>query len=230
VILYYVSRESPDFSFVLYIASLMARALTHSIPSNTLEAAVRRHFGLAQAELARYLGVSAGLVAHLEAGRRQASPLLFQRLERLAALLPPPTGAGPVAPVFRAVVVPTAVAPLTPELPPYVVLAPRPVQVRQRQVKSQAAGLRWALHRADKRMGLQSRREWGLALLQTALPTSALPAAEQARLDHWLQVLAADVAATALGPVALTKHALMVVRVLALDAEAATLALLLTAG
>lgn len=93
-----------------------------------------------------------------------------------------------------------------------------------------AAELRWALHRNAKRQSLQSRREWGLALLQTAPATETLTAPERANLDRWLQVLAADVVAAALNPAALARQALMVVRVWALDAEAATLAQLLGAG
>ena len=80
----------------------MARPLTLSLPSDTLEAAIRFHFGLTQAELGRYLGISAGQVAHLEAGRRQLTAATSQPLEWLAQLLPPPTGTVPAAPAFAA--------------------------------------------------------------------------------------------------------------------------------
>lgn len=94
----------------------MARPLTHSLPSDTLEAAVRTQFGLSQEELARYLGVTRGLVAYLEAGRRPPTAALTRRLGYLAALLPPPTGHGPAAPRFG---VPEPLPKSRPAVPPH---------------------------------------------------------------------------------------------------------------
>ncbi|WP_400193044.1 helix-turn-helix domain-containing protein [Hymenobacter sp. B81] len=207
----------------------MARALTLALPSNTLEAAIRAHFGLAQAELARYLGVSASLVAKVEAGRRRPSRPVEQRLTRLGDLLPPPTGQGPVAPRFAA-------APLPPppvvELPDFGAALPlAPLRWRQAQVLAQASRLRWQLHQAGKGAALQQRREWGLAQLQAALGPAALPdPAEQAHVGRWLAVLAADVQAAAPTPAARAAQALAVLRLLTLDAEAAALAPLVAAA
>ncbi|MDB5270639.1 MAG: DNA-binding transcriptional regulator, XRE-family domain, partial [Hymenobacter sp.] len=66
-----------------------------AIPSTSAEAAVRAHFGLSQQELARYLGVSAGFITHLEAGRKATPAAQALRLTRLARLLPPSEGHGP---------------------------------------------------------------------------------------------------------------------------------------
>ncbi|MBD2716793.1 hypothetical protein KBK19_17240 [Microvirga sp. STR05] len=41
-----------------------------ALPSSSLTAAVRTHFGLTQEELGRFVGVSGAVVAHVEAGRR----------------------------------------------------------------------------------------------------------------------------------------------------------------
>lgn len=209
----------------------MARPLTHSLPSDTLEAAIRFHFGLTQAELGRYLGTSAGLVAHLEAGRRQPTAATSQPLEWLAQLLPPPTGTGPAAPAFVAPGGPPepAAETLLAALPAFGALPPVALQRRQRLVVAQAARLRWGLHRAGKAGALQARRQWGLAVLQAARSAGALAPAGRAHLDYWLGVLAADVAAAAPSPAARAEGALAVVRLLVLDLEAAALARLLAA-
>jgi transcriptional regulator with XRE-family HTH domain len=231
-ILYNVCREPNIASHILYNFLSMALALTHALPSNSLESAVRMHFGLAQIELARYLGVSAGQVAHYEAGRRRASATVNKRLERLARWLPPPEGTGLVAPTFKVVVVPEApvAGALVAELPDLSPLAAAPLQKRQREVGVQAAGLRWALHREGKRMALQGRRQWGLAVLQAALPTEAVDVAERTHIAQWLHTLAADVMAAAPSPAVRARRALTVARLLALDVEAAALAHLLAAG
>ncbi len=210
----------------------MARPLTHSLPSDTLEAAIRFHFGLTQAELGRYLGTSAGLVAHLEAGRRQPTAATSQPLEWLAQLLPPPTGTGPAAPAFAVPGSPAepAVETLLAALPAFGALPPAALQRRQRLVVAQAARLRWGLHRAGKADALQARRQWGLAVLQGTLPAETLAPAGRAHFDYWLGVLAADVAAATAAPATQAARALAVVRLLALDLEAAALARLLTAG
>lgn len=202
------------------------------ILSSTLEAAVRIHFGLTQAELGRYLGVSERQVGNLEAGRRLASAAVNQRLERLAQLLPPPEGTGPTLPASSPLALPNASAKeaLAAALPDFGPLAAGPLQARQRQVASQAAALRWGLHRDGKRETLQQRREWGLAVLQAALPGEGVDAVERAHIARWLRVLAADVVAAAPSPDAVAARALAVVRLLALDVEAAALAQLLAGG
>ncbi|SHK09131.1 helix-turn-helix domain-containing protein [Hymenobacter psychrotolerans] len=205
----------------------MARPLTHSLPSDTLEAAVRAHFGLSQEELARYLGVTRGLVAHLEAGRRPPTAAVSRRLGYLAALLPPPTGHGPAAPRFG---VPEPLPPLALPALPDLGGAPDAAPLRRRllQVRAQAARLRLALHQAGKGSALQQRREWGLALLRAALPPAeATAAAEQAHLGRWLAVLAADIGGSAATPARRAAQALALLRVAALEAEAAALTPLL---
>lgn len=65
--------------------------------STAPSAQVRRHFGLDQATLADYLGMGAGMVGHLEAGRKALSLLATQRLLPLLQALPAP-GAPTAAP------------------------------------------------------------------------------------------------------------------------------------
>ena len=194
--------------------------------SDTAEAAVRAYFGLTQAELGRYLGVSERQVGHLEAGRRQAKAATNRLLERLVHLLPPPDGAGPAAPRFVPLAIPEESIPDI-ELPAFGPLASRPLLAHQRRANLQVAQLRWALHRQNKHLARQHRRQWGLARLQAAFPPESLAPAERAHLNRWLSVLAADVAAAAPSPLAVAKHALMVVQLLSLTAELSMLAQLL---
>ena len=56
---------------------------------DTLPARIRRYFGLEQAELARFLDVSAAQASRLEAGRRGPSPAVQALLDVLAGPLPP---------------------------------------------------------------------------------------------------------------------------------------------
>ncbi|MFD2784517.1 helix-turn-helix domain-containing protein [Hymenobacter rubripertinctus] len=201
--------------------------MSRPLPSGTLEAAVRAHFGLSQEELGRYLGLTRAQVAHLEAGRRRATPQADARLRLLARLLPPPEGTGPVAPAFAARPPAEAPALLLPDFGP---LPAAPLRRRQRQVLAQAARLRWTLHRGSKGLALQQRRAWGLAELRAALPPPTADAAEQAHCARWLATLAADVAALAPTPAAAAARALAVLRLLALDGESAALARLLEKG
>lgn len=205
----------------------MARPLTHSLPSDTLAAAIRRHFGLSQDELARYLAVTRMLVSHLETGQRQTSPALRARLDYLAVLLPPPTGHGLAAPAFEAAAVPAS--PALPVLPATEgELAVEPLQYRLLQVNAQASRLRWELHRATKGAVLQRRREWGLAQLQAALPPAGMTdAIELAHINRWLTVLAADIDAARATPGTRAAQALLVLRIQSLETEANTLTQLL---
>jgi len=67
-----------------------------SAPTKTsVEAAIRGHFGLSQADLARYLGVSVPLLSHYETGRRPA-PLAVVR--RPTSPTPQKCGSHPSAP------------------------------------------------------------------------------------------------------------------------------------
>ena len=64
-------------------------------PSRSLSAAVRAHFGLSQAELAAFIGVSRAHLGLAEAGTKTRGPAPDQRLQVLARQLPPPDGLGP---------------------------------------------------------------------------------------------------------------------------------------
>jgi transcriptional regulator with XRE-family HTH domain len=214
---------------LLLILSTLARALTHSLPSHSLEAAVRAHFGLTQAELARYLGTSSARIADFEAGRRRAPGPQYALLDDLGRLLPPPEGSGPPAPVFEKPTLP-AELPAAP-LPAFGPLPAAPLRRRLRQVLASAARLRLLLHQQARGRVVQQRRQWGLGVLQAGLLAGSGPAAPDANAQahrlRWLATLAADVAAAAPGPAAEAAQALQVVRLLALDLEAAALARLL---
>lgn len=206
----------------------MARALSHSLPSTTLSAAIRAHFGLTQAELGQYLEVSSGHVAHLEAGRKLPTALLNLRLTRLARRLPPPEGSGPAAPVLSyALPAPQPLAGLALPGP----LQPAYLQKRQRQCARRLALLRRDLHQLGQRHAAHERRRWALPRLAEALapqpatdPAGAAPA-EQAHAQRWLAGLAAALPpAPARRPDTATALALLLVQAAALEAEAATLA------
>jgi len=196
--------------------------------SNTLEAAIRAHFGLTQQELARYLGISRALVTHIEAGRRLPASTINKRLFWLGDLLPAPEGYGPVAPDFALPPLPIANAEaLLAVLPDFGPLPTATLRKRQRQAGAQAAALRWALHRENKQSMLHQRRQWALTVLQGAPPPAFATDADQVRFEHWLHSLAADVVAAAPTPAATAARALAVLRLLVLDVEVAGLARLL---
>jgi hypothetical protein len=105
------------------------------------------------------------------------------------------------------------------------------LQKRQRQCSRRIVLLRRDLHVLTARARAHERRRWALAVLETAPPHSADPAAAPAEQEHWhrwLEQLAAALpAAPALRPDTATALALLLVRLAALEAEAATLARLL---
>ncbi len=189
-------------------------------PSASLEALVRAHFGLSQYELARYLNLTRGFVAHVEAGRKTTPPAALARLTRLALLLPPPEGFGP--PDLPTLATPTnpAALPEGPATP----LATAPLHARQRDCRLQAFALGQQLARLQARAAAQARRRRGLAQLRQALGVAApvqllAPTpAETARVADWLQELAA--AAVPADPVAAATQTLLAVRIAALTAEA----------
>ena len=155
----------------------------------TAEALVRAHFGLSQLQLARYLGVSAGFVAHLEAGRKAPAATTVGRLTPLAALLPPPEGSGsPAAPVPAATAANPAALPDGPATP----LAPEPLRRRQLACRLQAALLTQRLLRLQKRAAALTRCRRGLAQLRAAVAPTA--PAEAARYARWLMEQAEDLA------------------------------------
>ena len=202
-----------------------------ALPSNTLCATVRTHFGLTQAELARWLGVSAGMVAHLETGRKPLSPALSRRLRPLALLLPPADGGlGPVPPPQPNPLDLAAPAPAGP-------LDAAPLRARLRRVRHLAGKTRFALEGRQQLAGLAARRAWGLGVLAALLapesgtgpqpaalaPDPALRPADDAR---WLARLQADTA-IAPPPLTPTRHALLQLRLRLLLTEAEALEALL---
>ncbi|UOQ73713.1 helix-turn-helix domain-containing protein [Hymenobacter cellulosilyticus] len=78
-------------------------------PEVNLVTVVRAHFGLSVRQLAHYLDVSAGFIAHIETGRKGMPAAMAPRLHGLSRLLPPPLGQGPAAPPE-----PSGYDPLTP--------------------------------------------------------------------------------------------------------------------
>ena len=195
----------------------------------TLEAAIRAHFGLTHIELARYLGVSERQIGNIESGRRLPSPTLNKRLHWLADLLPPPESHGPAAPDFRVAPPPPTPPGLLGPLPEFGELEAKPLRKRWRQAGAQAAALRWELHKAGKRAARQARRQWTLAVLEATAPPAHPTAADAERFGRWLAALGADVRAGAPTPATATAQVLAVLRLRALEAEAAALELLLGA-
>jgi transcriptional regulator with XRE-family HTH domain len=191
--------------------------------SDSSEAAVRAHFGLTLQQLARYLGVSVGFVAHLEAGRRPLPAALADRLIHLGRLLPPPLGQGPPAPpdapapdLFGTLAPPAA--PASPEP-----LDPEPLRRRLRDCRLKVLVLGQQLDGLHARAAALARRRRGLAQLMAATPPAA--PAEAAHYAHWLAELAEDLALADPRPAATaTQRLLLAVRVGALQAEAEALA------
>ncbi|MBC7449079.1 MAG: hypothetical protein H7330_13585, partial [Hymenobacteraceae bacterium] len=70
----------------------MARPSSTSF--DTPVAAVRRHFGLSQQQLAAWLGASLSSTDALGAGRKPVPAPLLPRLLMLSRRLPPPRGTG----------------------------------------------------------------------------------------------------------------------------------------
>lgn len=191
-------------------------------PAATAEALVRAHFGLTQPELARYLGVSAAVLAHYETGRRLAPAAALVRLTRLARLLPPPEGTGPAE-----ALAPEATPANPAALPAGTPLAPAPLHNRWRDCRLQALLLTQQLQRLQRRAAVLDRRRRGLAQLQAALTADPDPA-EAARLAGWLAEVAEDLAAADCNPAAAASdQVLLAVRIAALTTEADALGRLL---
>ncbi|WP_046243442.1 helix-turn-helix transcriptional regulator [Hymenobacter terrenus] len=199
----------------------MARPSSPHAPV-TLAGTVRAHFGLTQAELARFMGVSRALVAAVEAGHKNFSEGPRHRLWVLARALPPPDGQGPPVPVFAAE---------GPDGP----LDPDPLRVRLRRCQYLLARTRFELSQRGGWSRGHARREWAVAALRTALleppnPDERLtypgatpdPVADR----HWLDALALATAAAPV-PLTATTRALRQARLRGLEAESAALEALL---
>ena len=185
-----------------------------ALPSTSLESAVRGALGLTQEQLARYLGVTRGQVAHAEAGRRVLRGEASRRLFLLADLLPPPLGNGPPEPAPEA---PAAPGPLD----------PHPLRRRQRRCAWQAANRRLELEQLAGRARHAHRWQQVLPQLRAALPTDPTDA-EGLRTRRWLDARAAE-AQEELDAASATAHVLLHLRIEHLEAEAAQLARLLAA-
>ncbi|MCC2546136.1 helix-turn-helix domain-containing protein [Hymenobacter sp. BT175] len=185
----------------------------------SLTAAVRAHFGLSIQQLARYLGVSRGFVAHIEAGRRGLPAALAPRLLHLSCGLPPPLGQGPPA----SVPLPASPDPLpAPEALPAEATAPAPLRARLLTCRLRLLEAGRRLAEAERIAADREHRRRGLHQLQ-ALPPPPAPA-EAARYARWLTELDEDLAHNEPDPTArAVAHCLLKGRIAGLHAEITTL-------
>ncbi|MGI4870113.1 MAG: helix-turn-helix domain-containing protein [Janthinobacterium lividum] len=186
----------------------------------TLIARVRAHFGLSQAQMALYLGVSEPQAQHLESGRRALTAAVRPALLPLLPHLPATAGPGPVAGPLPA---------LVPGSP-----APEAAALRLRQCQQQADRLRaQALALAAQ---AQVAAYWATALpallaaaateaAEAAAAADAAGAARAAWRTGWLHRMARPLPSEAA-----TRYHLLLARLAALEAEAAALAAVEPAG
>jgi transcriptional regulator with XRE-family HTH domain len=139
-----------------------------AFPSTSLAAAVRAHFGLSQAELAAFVGISRPQLALVEAGRKNLGPGPDQRLQVLARQLPPPDGLGPPAPAFGET---GDGAPAQPTPDPAPALAP----LRRRLARCRWLRTRLAHELSARQQPGQARHQRRLWAVQTLGPALAQP-------------------------------------------------------
>ncbi len=208
-------------------------------PSRSLAAAVRTHFGLTQAELAAFIGVSRPHLALAEAGTSALGPGPDQRLQVLARQLPPPDGLGPPAPAFDPNPNPNPNPNPDPDPDP----DPDPADLtplRRRLARCRWLRTRLAFGQQQQRAPSQARhqrRAWAARVLAPALaaplplpdwhapgplPPYPLATPDAPRDTHWVQGLALRLAATA-APLPPASAALARARLAGLDAEIAAL-------
>lgn len=188
-----------------------------SIPSNALTADVRRHFGISQADMAGFLGISQGQLANIEAGRRGLSAAALLRLNPLAALLPnTPLPDEPLAE-------PPAALPVVP--------AAAPLEARRDFCVWKARNLRYELRPLHQRAAVGLRWQTALPALLAVLPPAApdpAPPGDWSRLTYPREL--AHFWATAFTPDDAAHYHLLRLQAEALETEAAALAVLLAAG
>ncbi|NVO32642.1 helix-turn-helix transcriptional regulator [Hymenobacter lapidiphilus] len=176
-------------------------------PSTTLAAAVRTYLGLSQEQLAAYLGVSRGQVAHLEAGRRQLAAEPGQLLRKLAAQLPPPLGSA-----TKTALNPTGIS----------ASSRSGAKVLRRRLATchwQLANLRVELAREDARVELAHRWQQLRADGPEQLPADNVAALRRHQLlRHWTATTA-----QALGAGAVAARYLLALRIRFTAAEVAAL-------
>ncbi|RIY12837.1 hypothetical protein D0T11_03695 [Hymenobacter rubripertinctus] len=188
-------------------------------------AVVRAGLGLSGRQLGRYLGVSVGFVAQVEAGHKPLPLALVPRLLHLLPALPPPLGQGPVPPpapvpynVLLPLPAPEPLVPPPPTPPDAGVLAARGRSVRLRLLRQGTA-----LAAAQARAAALHQRRLALAHL-LALPPPP-EAAEAAHLARWLRGLTTDLTRDDPAPAARAAALrLLAARVAGLRAELAALA------
>ena len=176
-------------------------------PPTNLMARVRAWFGLDQATLALYLGVSLQLIRSVETGRRRLTPEILLALRPLLPHLPPAEAAGPVPP----------------PAPPPALPAPDAAELdfRRRVCQQQAAKLGRELAAIEARATVAARWAQALpALLQAAAETVPAPDNPErpAWLADWLTRQARPLPTTAA-----TRAHLLRARLAGLAAEAAAL-------
>jgi len=177
------------------------------ISPDTPIGAVRRYFGLNQQELAWFLDVGKAIIGHIEAGRRDLSLALRQRLLPLSRHVPP-------APLPLAEGLP-ATAP-APEA--------APLAARRAECLAKAAQLRLLLLPLAERAWHASRWQQALPAVLAELPPPTTLEEEHALVDlrYWLQRKAQH-----FRPSHAARYHLLRLQAEALEAEAASLAALL---
>ena len=126
---------------------------------------VRTHFGLSQADLADYLGISRSLLTHVEADRRPLPLVATWRLLPLLGLLPPPHGSAPATPA-------------PPDPAEATAQSLDALQWRLRVCRHEAGNLAFALERELPRLQAARHRRAlpaQLAVLPPRAPLAALP-------------------------------------------------------
>ena len=199
----------------------------HALPSDSILADVRQHFGLQQAELASYLGLPKSYASHLETGRRSLSPAVAEALAPLVAHLPPPGAAAMASALRLASAAAPALALGQPEAAPLV--------ARLDYCQHHARRLRRALAPLEAQAATASRWAAALPALRAALPPDPGPAHEPNAATHWPAWLTwhrhrwLAQRPTALPPDLSARYHLLRLQAEVLDAEAAALAALLAA-
>jgi DNA-binding XRE family transcriptional regulator len=181
----------------------------HSLPNPNLLARVRAWFGLDQAALALYLGISPSTAHSIEAGRRALTADIFMALRPLVLHLPPVEAAPPV---------PTAALPPGQPAPDAAEL-----DFRRRVCLQQAARAKREMETIETRARVAQR--WAQALpnlLQAAAETYAIPEPTNPDRGAWVAGWLAR-QARPLPEAAVTRWHLLRARLAALTAEVATL-------
>ncbi|MGI4870022.1 MAG: helix-turn-helix domain-containing protein [Janthinobacterium lividum] len=186
-------------------------------PPTTTVARIRVHFGLSQAAMALYLGVSEAQAQHLESGRRALTAAVRPALLPLLLHLPAPAEPGATS-------LPTLPAALPPGSP-----APEAgaLDFRRRQCQQQATRLRTQAEALATQARVAAHWVAALPTLLAAAQAEATTAVEAADTEAaaraawrtgWLRRQARP-----LPPEAATRYYLLLARIAALDAEAAML-------